>query len=149
MVKHDAKIVLAPPETLLKKIETEINNLNWLPALFLEASTIEAYLTSLIFLSSPKGINAEFSKSVTDYINKMHFIAIININSILGHIDDTLYKQLTSFNAKRNDYVHYLIGINFSDTETDTELKNLVKKGLILCRTVAEIHSNKLKRLKN
>ena len=140
MVNHNPKVLLDPPEMILGKIEIEIQNKNWIYALFLEASAIEGYLNSLIALSG----TTILKKASKNFLDKMSFISLVNMNNILGNINDTLYKKLTKFGDQRNVFAHYLIGIDFKDPKVNDEARGLISEGLKLCQELADIQTNKL-----
>ncbi|MCL5093075.1 MAG: hypothetical protein M1128_01240 [Candidatus Marsarchaeota archaeon] len=147
MVKHNPKAVLGPPEMIIGKIETEINKSNNLTALFLESSAMESYLISLISLSSTSE-NNNLGKGVEDNVGRLGFTYLIAINNMLANIDNKLYKDLSNFYSGRNEFAHYLIGIDFNDIDTDNKLKTLTIKGLDLIKKLAALHKTRLDKKK-
>lgn len=87
---------------------------------------------------------ADIEKNVIDFIDRMNFIALVNVNNILGNIDYDLYKGLTIFYTERNEFAHNMIGIDFNDTDVIASVKTLTSRGLDLCRKISKIHDQKL-----
>jgi hypothetical protein len=142
MIKHNPRALFEPPELILEKIKNEIRKNNYLPALFLEASAIEGYLISLIRFS---GIQRnKIKKESEQLLERMQISHSVNTNYILGNIDGSLYKKITTFNTERNKFAHNLIGIDFNDPNFMPELKDLTKKGLCLCEELSKIHFAKI-----
>jgi predicted nuclease of restriction endonuclease-like (RecB) superfamily len=148
MVKHNPKAVLEPPETILEKIKNEINKNNYLTALFFESSAMEGYLISLISLSSASE-NKNLEKGVEDNVGRLGFTYLIAINNMLANIDNKLYKNLSKFYSGRNEIAHYLIGIDFNDTEVNFQIKTLTLNGLDLIKRLSLIHKTKLNKKSN
>lgn len=143
MVKHNPKAVLGSPEIIIEKIKTEINKNNHLTALFLESSVMESYLISLISLSSTSE-NNNLEKGVEDNVGRLGFTYLIAINNMLANIDNKLYRELSKFYSGRNEFAHYLIGIDFSDTNVNNQLKILTTQGLDLIKKLAVLHKTRL-----
>ena len=130
------------PTTIMAKIESEIKKSNRVSALFLEASAIEGYLSSLILLSRTSNTNPR--SSTVDFVEKMTAISLISVNNILGNLDDATYEDLTDFNSKRNDFAHRMIGFDFEDPKVDKEIEQVTAKGMELCVRISKIHQTKL-----
>jgi hypothetical protein len=130
------------PTTIMAKIESEIKKSNQISALFLEASAIEGYLSSLILLSRTSNTNPK--KSTVEFVDKMQAISLISVNNILGNIDDITYNDLTKFNSKRNEFAHRMIGFNFEDPKANNEIEQLTSRGFELCMKISKIHQTKL-----
>lgn len=143
MVKHNPKAVLEPPETILEKIRDEIGKNNYLTALFLESSGMEAYLISLLSLSS-NSKNNNVEKSAEDSVGRLGFNYLIAINNMLDNVDNQLYKALSKFYSGRNEIAHYLIGIDFNDPEVNNQIKSLTLNGLDLIKKLSALHKIKL-----
>ena len=110
-------------------------------------TSMESYLISLISLSSTSE-NNNLGKGVEDNVGRLGFTYLIAINNMLANIDNKLYKDLSNFYSGRNEFAHYLIGIDFNDIDTDNKLKTLTIKGLDLIKKLAALHKTRLDKKK-
>lgn len=143
-VKYDPADV-PEPVTVLDKIKREIDQRNYIHALFLEASALESYLSSLIRVTGL--VSKKLPKKVESAYNRMSFNNLLAVNVVLGNIGDELYRRLADFNSKRNEYAHNLIGFNFENHDEGEEIINTTSSGLDLCLEVDELHKNALENI--
>ena len=70
-------------------------------------------------------------------ISEMNQRRVIDIGLLVGAWDDRLWKELTKFNADRNDFVHqheYILKILKKDDEE--KVRKLIEQGLALLHNI-------------
>jgi hypothetical protein len=126
---------------------------NLIPALLLCSAFVEHYCKTRLFIFLMEHrppelieVNDKVTKKkkkvfihskLEKIISDMNQRRVIDVGLLVGAWDDRLSKELTKFNADRNDFVHqheYILKI--LKKEDEKEVKRIIEKGLALLHNI-------------
>ncbi|MFT4250199.1 MAG: hypothetical protein ACMXYD_02450 [Candidatus Woesearchaeota archaeon] len=134
---------LLETKEILTDIQNEITNQNEFSALLLAHGYIEAYLREWFFISG--NISKEtFNKQTIKDIERFSFTYVLYTHLVLGNITYSLFKQISSFNQKRNVIAHEIIKINRTHTKTKKSLHSSIQISSSIIKQLAKKYQQSL-----